>query len=112
MDTQGKRGKNYLPEEIDQLFTQAESSLLQVSSGLHSRNTKGLPLCERTPLDGAEARNRTGMSLRTEDFESSASTNFTTSARGKNAFPCGRSANFGAWLSGVGPVDVRGWGLR
>jgi hypothetical protein len=29
---------------------------------------------------GAEGRNRTGMSLRTEDFESSASTNSTTSA--------------------------------
>ena len=29
---------------------------------------------------GAGGRNRTGMSLRTEDFESSASTNFTTPA--------------------------------
>ncbi len=30
---------------------------------------------------GAGGRTRTGMSLRTEDFESSASTNFTTPAQ-------------------------------
>ena len=32
-------------------------------------------------LLGAGGRSRTGMPLRTEDFESSASTNFTTPAR-------------------------------
>ena len=34
------------------------------------------PLRLKGPFPGAEGRNRTGMSLRTLDFESSASTNF------------------------------------
>ena len=45
-------------------------------------------------LLGAGGRTRTGMSLRTEDFESSASTNFTTPADQRGRRPPDRSPLF------------------